>query len=89
MSLNFLNCLCRYLFFVLQLTLIAHIGTFSILVPRVHQTQDQFAIVLECRDADMRFHAKYEIPSSEYKEHKKGATVRIEEDWTPIEFQVL
>ena len=64
-------------------------GLSSILVPRVHQTPDQFAIVLECHDAGVRFHAKYEIPSSDYKEHKKGETVRIEEDWTPIEFQVL
>jgi len=61
----------------------------SILVPMVHQTPDQFAIVLECHDAGMRFYAKYKIPSSDYKEHKKGATVRIEEDWAPIEFQVL
>ena len=64
-------------------------GLSSILVPRVHQTPDQFTIVLECHDAGMCFHAKYEIPSSDYKEHKKGETVRIEEDWTPIEFQVL
>lgn len=64
-------------------------GLSSILVPRVHQTPDQFTITLECHDAGVRFHAKYEIPSSDYKEHKKGETVRIEEDWTPIEFQVL
>lgn len=64
-------------------------GMSSILVPRVHQTPDQFAIVLECRNAGMRFHAKYEIPSSDYMEYKKGETVRIEEDWAPIEFQVL
>lgn len=64
-------------------------GLSSILVPRVHQTPDQFTIVLECHDAGVRFHAKYEIPSSNYKEHKKGETVRIKEDWTPIEFQVL
>lgn len=61
----------------------------SILVPRVHHTPDQLAIVLECRDAGVRFYAKYKIPSSDYKEHKKGATVRIEDDWTPIGFQVL
>ncbi|RKI64555.1 hypothetical protein D7V91_16045 [bacterium 1xD42-67] len=64
-------------------------GLSSILVPRVHQTPDQFAIVLECRDAGVRFYAKYKIPSSDYKEHKKGATVRIEDGWTPIGFQVL
>jgi len=64
-------------------------GMFSILVPRVHQTPDQFAIVLECRNVGVRFHAKYEIPSGDYKEHKKGETVCIEEDWAPIEFQVL
>lgn len=61
----------------------------EILVPRVHHTPDQLAIVLECRDAGVRFYAKYKIPSSDYKEHKKGATVRIEDDWTPIGFQVL
>lgn len=61
----------------------------SILVPRVHQIPDQLTITLECRDAGMRFHAKHKIPSSDYKEHKKGKTVRIEEDWAPIEFQVL
>ncbi|WP_305117044.1 hypothetical protein [Acutalibacter muris] len=64
-------------------------GMSSILVPKAHQTPDQFAIVLECRDAGVRFHAKYKIPSSDYKKHKKGATVRIEDDWTPIGFQVL
>lgn len=64
-------------------------GMFPILVPRVHQTPDQFAIVLECRNAGVRFYAKYKIPSSDYKEHKKGATVRIEDGWTPIGFQVL
>lgn len=64
-------------------------GTSAIFVPRFHQTPDQFAVTLECRDAGMRFYAKYQIPSSDYKEHKKGESVHIKDDWTPIGFQIL
>lgn len=64
-------------------------GTSTIFVPRFHQTPDQFAVTLECCDAGMRFYAEYKIPSSDYKEHKKGESVRIKDDWTPIGFQIL
>lgn len=64
-------------------------GTSTIIVPRFHQMPDQFAVTLECRDAGMRFYASYQIPSSDYKEHKKGEPIRIKDDWTPIAFQIL
>lgn len=64
-------------------------GTSAIFVPRFHQTPDQFAVTLECRDTGMRFYAEYQIPSSDYKEHKKGESVHIKDDWTPIGFQIL
>lgn len=64
-------------------------GTSTILVPRFHQTPDQFTVTLECRDAGVRFYAEYQIPSSDYKEHKKGASIRIKDEWTPIGFQIL
>lgn len=64
-------------------------GKSTIFVPRFHQTPDQFAVTLECHDAGVRFYAEYQIPSSDYKEHKKGKSVRIKGDWTPIGFQIL
>lgn len=64
-------------------------GTSAIFVPRFHQTPDQFAVTLECRDTGMRFYAEYQIPSSDYMEHKKGESVHIKDDWTPIGFQIL
>lgn len=60
-----------------------------IFVPRFHQTPDQFAVTLECRDAGMRFYAEYQIPSSDCKEHKKGESVHIKDDWTPVGLQIL
>lgn len=64
-------------------------GTSTILVPRFHQTPDQFTVTLECRDAGVRFFAEYQIPSRDYKGHKKGESVRIKDEWTPIGFQIL
>lgn len=64
-------------------------GTSTIFVPRFHQTPDQFAVILECHDVDVRFYARYQIPSSDYKEHKKGESVQIKDSWTPIDFQIL
>ena len=64
-------------------------GASTFFVPRFHQAPDQFAVILECCDAGMRFYAEYQIPSNDYKEHKKGESVRIKDDWTPISFQIL
>lgn len=64
-------------------------GTSTILVPRLHLTPDQFTVTLECRNAGVHFYAEYQIPSRDYKEHKKGESVRIKDEWTPIGFQIL
>lgn len=64
-------------------------GASTFFVPRFHQAPDQFAVILECCDAGMRFYAEYQIPSNDYEEHKKGESVRIKDDWTPISFQIL
>ena len=64
-------------------------GASTILVPRFHQAPDQFTVTLECRDAGVRFYAEYQIPSRDYKEHKKGESIRIKDEWTPIGFQIL
>lgn len=62
-------------------------GTSTIYVPRFHQTPEQFTVTLKCRDTGMRFYAEYQIPSSDYKEHKKGQSIRINDDWEGISIE--
>ena len=64
-------------------------GVSSIFVPRIHQTPSQFSIVLECHDGGVPFHARYEIPSEDFKAHKEGENIQIQEYWEPIEYQKL
>ena len=64
-------------------------GVSSIFVPRIHQTPSQFSIVLECHDGGTPFHARYEIPSEDFKAHKEGENIQIQEYWEPIEYQAL
>lgn len=64
-------------------------GVSSIFVPRIHQTPSQFSIVLECHDGGTPFHARYEIPSEDFKAHKEGENIQIQEYWEPIEYQEL
>lgn len=56
----------------------AVLGVSSIFVPRIHQTPSQFSIVLECHDGGTPFHARYEIPSEDFKAHKEGENIQIQ-----------
>ena len=64
-------------------------GTPTVFVPRFYHTPDGYSITLECCREDEHFQARYRIPAEDYKEHKAGETIQIEDDWEPIGYQFL
>lgn len=64
-------------------------GTPTVFVPRFYHTPDGYSITLECCREDEHFQARYRIPADDYKEHKAGETIQIEDDWEPIGYQFL
>ena len=58
-------------------------------VPHVHETADQYTVILECHTGDAHFYAEYQIPLSDYKEEKEGETVRIKDSWRPIGYEEI
>nr|WP_300831582.1 hypothetical protein [uncultured Acetatifactor sp.] len=58
-------------------------------VPHVHETADQYTVILECHTGDAHFYAEYQIPLSDYKGEKEGETVRIKDSWRPIGYEEI
>lgn len=61
----------------------------TVFVPHFHHTPDEYSVLLECCHANKRFQARYSIPADDYKEHRAGETIQIEDSWEPIGYQFL
>lgn len=64
-------------------------GVSAVIIPRTHQSPDQYSVVLECHGGNRYFQARYSISADEYKKHKVGETIQIEDNWDPVGFRCL